>query len=354
MALLQGKASMPFHSKGEMMNSTLRIVAVVAATLTLTAASAAATRLKVATLSPEGSVWMKKMRAGAEEVERRTEKRVRFRYYPGGVMGSDSAVLRKIRIGQLHGGAVVAGSLSSIYPDNQVYAMPLKFRSFGEVDFVRSQLDAVIAKGLEDAGLVTFGFAEGGFAYIMSDTPVHTVEELRAKKVWIPDTDSAAREAVNVFGVTPIPLPLSDVRAGLQTGLIDTVTTSPVGALVLQWHTQVKYVTKVPFIYLYGVMAIDKRAFSRIAPQDQVVVREVMGRVFQEIGEQNRSDNDKAITALKKQGITFIQPEPAQLDNWKRLADSLPDKMIAEGKLSAGLVGRMEELLKQYRNEQAQ
>ena len=71
-------------------------------------------KLKIATLSPEGSVWMDKMQAGADEIHRKTNNRVAFKFFGGGIMGNDDAVLRKIRIGQLHGGAVTAGSLSHL------------------------------------------------------------------------------------------------------------------------------------------------------------------------------------------------------------------------------------------------
>ncbi|MCU7941035.1 MAG: TRAP transporter substrate-binding protein DctP [gamma proteobacterium symbiont of Bathyaustriella thionipta] len=66
---------------------------------------------KIATLSPDGSDWMQKMRSGAKEIKQKTNGRVKFKFYPGGVMGDDQAVLRKIRIGQLHGGALGGGSL---------------------------------------------------------------------------------------------------------------------------------------------------------------------------------------------------------------------------------------------------
>jgi TRAP-type C4-dicarboxylate transport system substrate-binding protein len=45
--------------------------------------------LKIATLSPEGSEWMQKMRAGAKEIALKTDNRVKFRFYPGGIMGND-------------------------------------------------------------------------------------------------------------------------------------------------------------------------------------------------------------------------------------------------------------------------
>jgi len=118
-------------------------------------------------------------------------------------MGDDKVVLRKIRIGQLHGGAVVSGSLSDYFPDNQVYGLPLKFRSFEEVDYVRERMDPLLTGGLEKSGFVTFGLAEGGFAYVMSNAPVRTLDDLRKRKVWAPDNDLTTLEAVKAFGITP-------------------------------------------------------------------------------------------------------------------------------------------------------
>ena len=68
--------------------------------------AANAQTIKLATLAPEGSWWMNAMRAGATEIGERTEGRVKFKFYGGGVQGNDSQVLRKMRIGQLHGGAI--------------------------------------------------------------------------------------------------------------------------------------------------------------------------------------------------------------------------------------------------------
>ena len=44
--------------------------------LTLLTGQARALTLKIATLSPEGSQWMKKMREGAKEVAQKTSNRV--------------------------------------------------------------------------------------------------------------------------------------------------------------------------------------------------------------------------------------------------------------------------------------
>lgn len=311
-------------------------------------AIAGAVTLKIATLSPEGSMWMEKMRHGAEQVADQTKNRVTFRFYPGGVMGNDQAVLRKIRVGQLHGGAVVGGTLSDFFPGNQIYAQPMKFSTLEQVDHVRQHMDQYIQDGLYEAGFVTFGLTGGGFAYIMSKERVESIADLRKRKVWIPDNDKVSRDAMAVFGISPIPLPLADVRTAMQSGLIDTVATSPVAALILQWHTQIKYVTNIPLIYVYGVLAVDKKQFQKIAEPDRAVVKQIMTKTFADIDEQNRTDDIKAIAALKNQGITFITPSGPVLAEWRTTAARAVDKMVADGTLPKDAVNQINQLLKEF------
>ncbi|HEX4870076.1 MAG TPA: TRAP transporter substrate-binding protein DctP [Moraxellaceae bacterium] len=307
---------------------------------------AGAVTLKIATLSPDGSQWTAKMRAGANEIKTRTAGRVEFKFYTGGTMGTDKAVLSKIRIGQLQGGAVTGGSLADAARDIQVYSLPLRFRSVQEVDYVRGKMDPVLSKQLEDGGFVNFGFAEGGFAYVMSkNAPVTSVASLRKQRVWIPDNDHQSEEAMKIFQVSPVPLSLADVLPSLQTGIIDTVASSPIAAVALQWHTQVKYFTDLPLSYFVGTLAIDKKAFSRLEPADQAVVREVMTRVFREIDQQNRKDNESAYAALLKQGIKPVKPTAADVAEWEKNSEAATAQMIKDGIVSAGAAQQLNTLL---------
>jgi TRAP-type C4-dicarboxylate transport system substrate-binding protein len=318
--------------------------------LILSAGPAASLELKIATLSPDGSPWMQKMRQGAKEVAEKTSNRVHFKFYPGGIMGNDKAVLRKIRIGQLHGGFLTGGSLIKVFGDAQVYSLPLKFRSLQEIDYVRERMDHYMRTGFEKGGFITFGLAEGGFAYVMSNAPVRSVEELRNHKVWIPDHDPTVSEAMHAFGIKPIPLSIADVRSGLQTGLIDTVTVSPIGAIVLQWHTQVKYLTELPMAYIYGLLAVDRKAFSKIPPQDQEVVRRTMERIFREIDRQNRTANIEALKVLGNLGIQFVEPVLGTEGDWFAFAAGLSQRLVDSGAVSETMVNELDGHLEAYRS----
>jgi len=304
---------------------------------------------KIATISPNGSSWMKEMKKGAGSVEKETDGRVKFKFYPGGVMGDDKIVLKKMRIGQLHGGAITSGSLASRYPDCQVYGIPLKFKSNDEVDYVRSKMDSVLLDGFRKNGFEIIGIAEGGFAYIMSNKPVRSLTDIKTCKVWVPDTDQSIIEAVKAFDVSPIPLTLADVRTGLQTGLIDTVGTSPIGAITLQWHTQVKHLTNMPILYIYAVFTLNNKSFSKISPEDQVIIKKHMGASFSRIDKQNRVDNVKAFDALKNVGIQIDEISPDEYDAWKEKAKTAESRMVSNGGLSADIVEQLNTHLKNFR-----
>jgi len=331
------------------MSGMLRTVLVVL--FFLLSSQAHAVVLKIATLSPDGSSWMITMRQGAKEVAKKTENRVRFKFYPGGVMGDDKAVLRKIRIGQLHGGILTSGSLSKFFPDIMVYNLPMVFKSFGEVDYVRKRMDRLIIDGLGKGGFVVFGLSEGGFAYLMSTTPVKNTDDLRKNKVWIPENDELGLATFKIMGSTPIPLPLAEVRTALQTGLINTVTASAIGAIALQWYTQVNYMTDTPLMYLCGLLAIDKKAFKKISLSDQQVVRTVMSRIYRQFDRKNRKDNIKALEALRKQDIKFVTPDDKTLEEWKGLALEITGNLIDSGQISQEIVNTLQHNLKDYRSK---
>ncbi len=318
--------------------------------LSLTALPLSATTLKIATIAPDGTSWMKQMRAAAERIEKGTEGRVKLRFYPGGVMGNDTSVLRKIRVGQLQGGAITGGGLSGIYPDAQVYTLPFQFRNLAEVDAVRREMDSKIIEGLHQAGYVSFGLSEGGFAYLLSNTPVRSTDDMRSLKIWIPEGDEINARLFKALGISPIPLPLTDVMTGLQTGLIDTISTSPIGAIALQWHTRVKYLTEVPLVYLYATLVIQEKALNKLDPADRQLVESTLRETFAELDRQNRADNLQALDALRQQGIEFIQPTLEQQQAWETHANTTLKALAGEGLFSPQMLERMQTLIQAQRN----
>ena len=309
----------------------------------------AATTIKIATVAPDGTAWMKEMRASGDAIKTRTSDRVELKYYPGGVMGDEPAVLRKIKIGQLQGGAFTGGELSQIDKDAQIYSLPFLFKTQEEVDKVRAQLDPMLKKSFEQAGFEAVGISGGGFAYLMSVKEVKNKDDLKAAKVWVPQGDRIAEAGFKAGGVTPIPLPLADVYTSLQTGLIDTVANTPAGAIAFQWHTKLKHMVDLPLTYVVGILVIDKKVLDGLSADDQKAVNEEIGAAFARLEKINRDDNAQARGALQKQGVTIFAPNADEAKSWETVGEAARNELIGQGEITPDMSAALTKALNQAR-----
>jgi TRAP-type C4-dicarboxylate transport system substrate-binding protein len=323
------------------------IMALVAGLLWL--ASAQAVEIKIATVAPEGSNWIRQMRAGGDEIRERSDGRVTLKFYPGGIMGNDSQVLRKIRVGQLHGGAFTGGGIAERYAGFNLYGIPLLFRSYDEVDYIRERLDSKLQAGLAAAGFTSFGFIEGGFAHLMANEPISRVEDMRRRKVWSPEGDPIGFRVLEAMGLSPVVLPPTDVLTGLQTGLLDVVAASPVVALILQWHTKIKYVTDLPVAYGLGIFAIDSRVFGGLSAEDQGVVQAVMEGVVTGLDTQIRRDDIAARAVLEQAGLEFVAVNSEHIPAWRQTIEGLYPELRQRTDIDSELLDEILFLLEKYR-----
>ena len=327
----------------------LTVVATIATMFMIAvAAPVHAQTFTIATVSPDGSVWLRELRKAAKEIKTRTEGRVTFKFRTGGVAGDDKTVLRKMRVNQLQGAVVTAGALAQSYPDLGLYSLPMVFRSFEEVDHVRASLDEPLIEGLRKKGYVSFGFSEIGFAYAMSKAPTTSVADARKQKVWIPDGDPWSEQAIDAFGIKPIPLPIVDVLTGLQTGLINAVAMPPVGALALQWHTQIDHVMDLPLLYVMGQMIISNRAWGKLSEADQVIVAEVLRKAVKATDTRSREDNRKAADVMR-QRTAWLEPAPDETQQWRQAASGAVVRLVDQGLVPMDLYTEMRKLLDDYR-----
>ena len=306
---------------------------------------------KIATLAPDGTQWMSLMREAADTIEKKTNKRVSLKFYPGGIMGNENSVLRKMKIGQLHGAALTSAALKRIDSDNYIYSLPLTYRSYDEMSYVRSKLDQQMIDRLKKKGYIAFKIAGDGFSYMLSKEKISSVDDLKQQKVWIPPDDVMAQTMLETAGVSPVSLPLTDVLTGLQTGLISTVGAPPSFAIALQWHTKVKYLVDVPLFFAFGSFVISDKAFKTMSAADQAVVRAEISTTFDKLSKSNWENNQKAKAALKSQGIEFVTPNAKELAGLNKLAHDVIKKLIKQGKLRQSEVDQVNKMLKTYRKK---
>jgi len=313
-----------------------------------TARAQSPTVIKFATLAPEGSSWMQIFKAAADEVQQKTGNAVQFRIYPGGVMGDEKDMVRKLHIGQIHSAVLSSAGMSGIYPEMDVLQTPFLFTSYPEVDHVVDQVEPTLRKGLAEKGYVLLGWSEAGFVNLMSTVPVDTLEKIRKAKVWIWSDAPMAGAIFKEAGVPGVPLNIPDVLVGLQTGLVEVVYAPPSAAIALQWFTKIKYLSDTPLLFLQGGIVLKQETFGAIPAAHQPVVLEIFRRHFSKLKDVIRKENQDALNLMRKQGIQFMTLTPTQIDEYTRITERA---MAKEGshKHSAAMGAEVAEIVKGMR-----
>ncbi len=285
---------------------------------------------KIASLAPQGSVWINHFRDFAKEVEEKSNGEVGIKIYPGGVMGDDLAMYRKMRVGQLHGGGFTMSGIANVVPDFRVMAIPFFFDNYMEVDVVSRQLTPYFKEKFDENGLELLYLTEVGFIYGMSTAPTLTIGELKKRKSWVPTGDPLAAEYLKLLGVNPVPLTIPDVLSSLQTGLVDTVYTSLYGSLVMQWFTKAAYITDFPYGYAYGAIAFSKKAFSKLPPQYAALIHKLAEKHFSALNKKTRQSNKESRDVLMENGVAFIEASAEVRNQLVENRDITVTKLVGE------------------------
>jgi TRAP-type C4-dicarboxylate transport system substrate-binding protein len=296
------------------------------------ASAAPKTRIKFSTLAPEGSSWMKVMRSLEKEIQRVTGGEVGFKFYPGGVSGDEIDVIRKMRIGQIHAAGFTGVGLGEILPEVRVLDLPFLFRNDKEIEIVYEKMSDHFTTRFEEKGYILLGWVPVGWVHFFSKEPVTTVSSLRPQKAWMWEGDPLVQATYSGLGVSPHPLSVTDVLLSLQTGMIDTVYASPMGALALQWFTKVNYMSELRMANATGGVLMTKRAFNRLPDKHKQAVRDISKRYMKKLVQKIQEDNNQSITVMKQNGLKITPlPNGGELEKFYAIGKDVQKKM--NGKL---------------------
>jgi TRAP-type C4-dicarboxylate transport system substrate-binding protein len=283
--------------------------------------------LKMATLVPEGTVWPKTLLDLGDAWSRDTQGRVTMRLYAGGVAGDEPDMVRKMRIGQFNSAVLTVLGLSDLDNAFLVFTVPMLFDSYDELLYVLDKMQPVLRQRLEAKGFVLLNWGHAGWLYLFSKQPIQTVDDLKKLKLWWRAGDDRMVRIWKEAGFQPVPLAMTDIMTGLQTGMIDVIPLTPLGVLALQWFRLTPNMADVGLAPLVGGVVVTKQAWNRISEADRAAVlaacRKAEARLQEEIPNQDR----QALVEMEKRGLKTAHPTAAEAAQWRAVAASFAAKM---------------------------
>ena len=279
--------------------------------------------LKVATLAPQGSEWHKILQEMGAEWQKVSNGLIVFRLYAGGVAGDDRDLVRKMRLGTLDAGLLTVNGLSAIDRGVLGLEIPLAYSDYGELDCVLEKMGPQLEQHMEAKGFIVLGWSDAGWAHFFTKSPVRTPDDMRKLKMFIWAGDDLYVELWKKAGFNPVPLPSTEIATALQTGLVNAVTVSAQGILLLQWYRQIHYMTDFKWAVFLGGIVISKSAWEKIPAEIRPAVRQAALKAALRLRDFSRQTDQSDVEALKKNGVEVVSVDEETLNEWRRLVESV-------------------------------
>ena len=312
-------------------------------------AHAAANQLRIGTLAPKNSLYHRELMTLGEAWRTAQGEGAKYVVYPDGSQGGETDMARRMRIGQLQGALLSVVGLREIEPSiSALQNMPLLFRNWDEVDYVREKLRPSMEKKFLDRGFVVLAWGDAGWVRLFSKEAASRPDDYRKMKFFAWAGESEQQEIMKSLGYTPVPLETSDILPSIQTGMITAVPATPYFALASQVYATAPHMLDINWAPIVGALVVTKKAWDEMSPAARDALQAAGAQAGLHMRTKARQEVDEAVEAMKKRGLQVHKPTPEQLAEWNALAEKLYPRI--RGKMvPADTFDEVMALLKAYR-----
>ena len=306
-----------------------------------TAGAEGATTIRIASLAPPGSSFVKVLKAWSRTLQKETEGRVDLRVFSGGSDGDDRDLIRKIKAGKLDAAGVATTGLSLIAPEVQVLTAPGLLTTDERLDRVRAKLDARFQKMIEAGGFKLLTWGDGGKNRVFANAAFSSPADLSKKPGWAGKNNAVIDAFVSALGASPKKLPAGDVFESLGAGTLSVVPASAMSAVAFQWYTRLEAMTSSNFNIIVGGSVISKEKFESLTEADQQTLLDTAKRAAKKLDQIVNRDDDRAFETLKGRGLAVVDTAP-HAAAWNAAAKKARNELVAKGVFSRSLLQAVE------------
>jgi len=329
----------------------LRIVSFSLTWLVLGAGSAVAVdkQLRIGTLVPKNSLYHRQLMEVGEAWRAAQGGDAKYVVYTDGSQGGEAEISRRMRIGQLQGALISVVGLKEIEPSvAALQNMPLLFRNWEELDYVREKMRGSMEKKFFDKGFVVLSWGDGGWIRFFSKEPAFRPDDYRKMKFFAWGAEAEQQAIMKSLGYTPVPLETADILPSMQTGMISVVPSTPYFALASQIFASAPNMLEINWAPLVGALVVTRKAWDDMSPTAQEAVRAAAERAGAQMRAKARQEVDEAVAAMQKRGLVVNRPTPEQMREWNELGEKLYPR-IRGSMVPADTFDEVMALLKSYR-----
>ena len=198
----------------------------------------------------------------AEQVEEKTDGRIKVQIFPNGQLGSENENMEQLMAGVLAMTKVSAPGLATYNESYHTFGLPYIF------DDTEDFYHIMDSDEMQDFFLSS---ADDGF--VTKDRAIRTPADLKGLKIRVQDMKSQT-DMLEALGGIPVAMSYGDVYTSLQTGIIDGTENNET-ALTTGKHGEIcKVYSTDQHAMIPDVMVMSAKVWETISPEDQQIILE--------------------------------------------------------------------------------
>ncbi len=279
---------------------------------------------RIGTLAPKNSLYHRQLLEVGEAWRAAQGGNAKYVVFPDGSQGGEAELARRMRIGQLQGALLSVVGLNEIEPSiSALQSMPLLFKNWEEVDYVREKMRPAMEKKFLDKGFIVLAWGDAGWVRFFSKEPVFRPDDFKKMKFFSFAGESEQQEIMKSLGYTPVPLETADILPAVQTGMINVVPSTPYFALATQVFNTAPNMLEINWAPVVGALVVTQKAWDDMSPAGQQALKSAGEKAGAQIRIKARQEVEEAVEAMKKRGLIVNKPNAEQLREWSDLAEKL-------------------------------
>jgi TRAP-type C4-dicarboxylate transport system substrate-binding protein len=284
-------------------------------------------RIRIGTSAPKNSLWNETLMYLRQDWIKISNGELDISILAGGVLGDEPEMVRMLRAGRIEAVGISSVGLSRIDKSIACLQIPMMFRSYEELDYVRERIAPRLEQKLEEKGFKLLHWADAGWVHTFTKKPARTPGDLQKMKLFTAAGDPETEKLYKEFGYHVVPLSQTDMIPSLQTGMIEAFNLPPLYTLINESYRQAPHMIGVKWTPLIAGTLIDLKVWQQLPEKYRPQMLEAARRAGNRLRSEIRKLGEDSIVEMQKRGLNVADLDTAQLAEWQLEAEKAYPKL---------------------------
>ena len=285
--------------------------------------------LKAGHVLTEDSAYHMALTQWADEVEEKTEGRVRIDVYANSVLGNERDMIEALQMGTLDITLPNSAPLSNFTDAFRVFDLPFLFRDSQEAyAVIDSEIGDNMLASLAEIGIKGLSIWENGFRYIANNKhDVAVPEDMAGMKIRTMENE-IHMDSFRSWGADATAMAFGEVYTALQQNTIDGLENPFTPIYQNKLYEVAPYITMTGHFYCPAPLLIAKTTWDKISPEDRQIIQELADKYKDTERQMCRDYDEENKKIMIEEGATVIEDVDKSL--WREAAQPVYDTYSAE------------------------